>query len=332
MKTKVLLTVDIEFSIAGAFADPNVNSPIGSQCVMGVIDGRSEGLRFVLETLKQNSLLATFFVEAMQTKYFGDEPMREVCRSLQDAGQDIQLHLHPAWDYLGQEGWKDRLAWETPNDDLDNHPVHRLLDWLNYGIDTFERWGIPRPIAFRSGSNRVDRNVYRAMSTAGIRFSSNISRGIFEPREPSLRLNGGMHVIEDVVEFPVTSYSSGFVWPLSRCRSLTITGTSLPELKRLFDRAHAQGSPVVTLLTHCHEFVRGDMRGVLEVNRINQERWAGLCQFLRESPDRFEVVPMRSFVQLGQPVPMHDELEIQLPIGMAIRRIMENKFNDYRLT
>lgn len=49
--TRVYLSVDTEFSIAGAFDDPVANRPVGPQAVYCDIDGRSAGLGFLLETL-----------------------------------------------------------------------------------------------------------------------------------------------------------------------------------------------------------------------------------------------------------------------------------------
>ena len=257
--------------------------------------------------------------------------MREICVRLQEAGHDIQLHLHPVWGFIGREDWKRRLAIETPNDDMDGRSVNQLVDWMQYGQETFKRWKLPDPVAFWSGSNRVDRNLYRAMSAVGLRLASNIARGIFEPRDHALRLSGGAHQIENVVEMPVTSYFSRFGWPLSRCRALTITGTSLMELIQILEQAHAQRAQVVTLLTHCHEFVRGDPSNALEVNRINQERWTALCRFLHDCADRFEVVSISEFGQSAVLEPSDQHQEIRLPFGMGVKRMVQNKLNEYGL-
>ena len=96
-RTEVLITVDVEFSIAGALTHPGIHAPLWDEPVHGRVDGRSEGLGFVLETLAAAGLPATFFVEALNHRYFGDAPMASVCRQLAAAGQDIQLHLHPVW-------------------------------------------------------------------------------------------------------------------------------------------------------------------------------------------------------------------------------------------
>ena len=46
--TRVYLSVDTEFSIAGAFDDPAANQPVGPQAVYCEIDGKSAGLGYLL--------------------------------------------------------------------------------------------------------------------------------------------------------------------------------------------------------------------------------------------------------------------------------------------
>ncbi len=203
MKTKVFLTIDTEFSIGGAFHDPQNTQPIGAQNVMCAVGGRSEGLGFLLETFAAHGLRATFFVEALQTAYFGDEPMREIVGRIGAAGHDLQLHLHPVWTYFDHPQWQQQLALVQPNDDLQGRSVEQLVAWMQRGIDTFWRWGVPPPVALRTGNLRVDSNVYRAMSQVGLTVASNVARAVFEPAEPQLRLNSGVHLVEGVVELPV---------------------------------------------------------------------------------------------------------------------------------
>ena len=100
MKTRkpiqVCITVDTEFSIGGNFDNPQL-TPVSDPIVLGAVGGKEHGLGFLLDSLAQFALPATFFVEALQTAYFGDEPMGSIARRIADAGHDVQLHLHPCW-------------------------------------------------------------------------------------------------------------------------------------------------------------------------------------------------------------------------------------------
>jgi hypothetical protein len=49
--TEVCITIDTEFSIGGAFADPERYRPIGPELVECAIDGRAEELGFIVDTV-----------------------------------------------------------------------------------------------------------------------------------------------------------------------------------------------------------------------------------------------------------------------------------------
>ncbi|MGB3745233.1 MAG: hypothetical protein WBD11_12015, partial [Xanthobacteraceae bacterium] len=68
-------------------------TPVAEPMVLGSVGGK--GLGFFLESLAEFGARATFFVETLQTAYFGDEPMGGIARRIAAAGHDVQLHLHP---------------------------------------------------------------------------------------------------------------------------------------------------------------------------------------------------------------------------------------------
>jgi hypothetical protein len=329
MRTRVLITVDTEFSIGGAFDRQNgAVEPLGAQNVFCMVDGVSEGLGFILDTLGSYSLVASFFVETMQTAYFGDAPMRDVTQHIRSSGHDIQLHLHPVWMYFDKTDWRRRLEVEVPSDELCGRPVDLLVSWLQRGIGTFGRWDLPPPLAMRAGNLRVDRNVYRAMSRTGMKIGSNIGRGVFDPVEPALRCNGGIHRIDGIIELPVLSYV-GMQWPRRRLKSLTIAGSSTPELIHLLEHAHRTCYPCVVLLTHCHEFVKGRLPHAIAANTLTQSRLRLLCRFLADHSDRFEVTSIGALANASELHPSSSDPLFDVPTSIALRRMFENKLNDY---
>jgi hypothetical protein len=329
MRTKVFITIDTEFSIGGSFADPLNKRPIGAQSVLCEVKHRSEGLGFLLETFRVNDIRATFFIEALQTEVFGDQPMGDVARSIARAGHDVQLHLHPVWTYFERSDWQQHLAVEQPTDSMHGRSLAELTTWMQRGIDTFARWGLPRPTALRTGNLMVDRNVYRAMSIVGLCVGSNVARALFEPDEHALRFNSGMHAVEGITEIPVLSYTGLKVGRWNERKSLTITGTSTAEVVSLLQCAHRARTPAVVLLTHCHEFVKGDFRADLKVNKLNQGRLVELCRFLAKARDLFDVTTMDRVAAGTGLDPAADDPLFQVPARHAISRMLENKLSEW---
>ena len=331
MKTKVFLTIDTEFSIGGAFQAPQTVQPIGAQNVMCKVGKKSEGLDYLLDTFAAHELRATFFVEALQTAYFGDAPMGEIVQRIGAAGHDLQLHLHPVWTYFDHPQWQQRLVQVQPNDDLHGRSVEQLVQWMQRGIDSFGRWGLPAPVALRTGNLMVDRNVYRAMAQVGLRVASNIARAVFEPAEPQLRFNAGIHRIEGVVELPVLTYADLKIGARTHRKVLTITGSSIGEARCLLDRAHAGSALSVVLLTHSHEFVKGDMRATLRPDRVNQRRLDAVCRYLHDNADRFEVTTMGRMATLPEVTSSSSDPLLGVPAPLAVMRLAQNKLNELNL-
>ncbi|WP_019623905.1 polysaccharide deacetylase family protein [Thioalkalivibrio thiocyanoxidans] len=322
MTTRVHLTVDTEFSIAGAFREPQTHQPVGPPSVYCHRNGRSEGLGYLLDTLDRYAIRATFFVETLNTIYFGDEPMGEIAHEIAGRAHDIQLHLHPCWTYFGHPDWVQRLQSDPPNDNVTRRSVEELADLIDQGRATFRRWGLDAPSVLRTGGLKVDLKVYAAMRQAGLPRASNIGLAIYPPAEPELQLRGGCHVIDGVLEFPVTTYTD-FRWgPRAHLKSLTITGTSWPEMRRLLFQARRQGLSDVVVLTHPFEFVRyRDEQQAPSINPLTRRRLERLCRFLRSEPG---FTPACMADVLATPAPREVTPTLTVPAAQAALRALEN--------
>ncbi|WP_204320123.1 hypothetical protein, partial [Klebsiella oxytoca] len=59
-----------------------------------------------LEQLARHGLKACFFVDPMPALVYGLDPIRRVVGAILEAGQEVQLHLHPNWTgaHAGDKG------------------------------------------------------------------------------------------------------------------------------------------------------------------------------------------------------------------------------------
>jgi hypothetical protein len=332
MKTQVLITIDTEFSVGGAFVDPERNRPVGPEAVFCEVGGRSHGLGFLLDTFAEFGTKATFFVEALNTHFFGDAPMGAIARRIRDAGQDVQLHLHPCWTYFERSDWRNRLRSDPPSDHMHSRSVDTLTSWMQQGISAFERWGIARPVAMRTGSMMADRNVYSAMESVGLPLASNIGLAVYRPADPALHLYSGVHRIGGITEAPVLTYADLVLGARTHLKSLTVTGTSFGEARSLLDTAQEEGVETVVLLTHPFEFVKYTSPGFgnIRPNGINQDRLRHLCRHLADNADRFETVPMGGLRASGTAAASGRNTLLRVPVHRTLGRILENRVNSLR--
>jgi hypothetical protein len=288
MPTEICITIDTEFSVGGAFADPR-RQPIGEQNVLCVAGGEENGLGFLLDCFARHGIEATFFVEALQSVYFGDLPMGRQVERILRAGQDVQLHLHPCWLTFRRPDWSDAVAADPPNDCCDGRRPAEMQAIIAEGLAALKRIGAPAPAAMRTGNLRADRNVYLAMADSGLHIASNIGIGVFAPVDPSLHLTGGRHWIGDVLEVPVLTYAQFAMGNWRIPRLLAITAASWAETECLLWDARTNGIETVVVLTHPFEFIKGDKLAPasLRPNRINKRRLERLCAFVAAHPREF---------------------------------------------
>ena len=330
MKTEICITVDVEFSIAGAFEMPERYLPLGEEVVNCIIEGHDQGLGFLLRSLARAGIPATFFTEALQTLHFGDEPMGHIARRIADAGHDVQLHLHPCWLHFRDSAWREPGF--RPDDSCAGRTDAELDELIGLGLATFARWGLAPPRALRAGGFRADGALYRAMARTGLRLASNIGLGVFQPAEAELRVACGRRMVHDVLEVPSFSYlSTAPARPWSRnWRTLAITATSSPEMDWLLWAARRSGLQSVVILTHPFEFVKKSSfrYSDLRVNHVNQARFSFLLDFLARNRDDFEAI---TFAQRGPAWLEAGPAEgtpLSVPARYALMRTAQNLLND----
>lgn len=324
--TEVCITVDTEFSIGGAFADPERYRPLSSELVHCMVHGRSEGLGFLLQRLHEFRIPATFFVEVLQSFYFGDRPMGRIAERIADEGHDLQLHLHPGWLRFRSENWRCSAS---ESDSCAARSRAELRMMIEFGIAQFSRWKLAPPTAVRAGSFSCGHVVDQAMAECGIVLGSNIGLGVHQAAEPEYRLASGSRMFDGILEVPALTYSALHLPVGSRCRMMAITATSWREMEALLWSARkAEISPVV-VLTHPFEFVkRRDFRfSELRRDRVNQQRLTRLLEFLSRHDAEFSATTFGAsgdaWVAAGEsPGPL-----LQAPGLLTLRRIAENAAN-----
>ena len=325
MSTRVHITVDTEFSIAGAFQDPHRHQPVGPPAVYCPLEGKSGGLGYLLETLARFRLPATFFVEALNTCYFGDEPMGGIAREIAAAGHSVQLHLHPCWTYFERPSWADSLQTDPPNDDITRRSVDEIERLIQLGQATFKRWGLDTPAVLRTGGLRVNTKVYEAMGRCGMTTASNIGLAVYRPAEPALQRLSGCHQIQGIRELPVTTFADLHLPRKPHLKTLTITGTSWPEMCTLLKQARARGLSDVVVLTHAFEYIkhRDITYQTLYPDRINRGRLEKLCAFLAEEPG-FEAATLSG---TSDCVTAQQDLLLGVQPWQAAGRMLVNRLN-----
>ena len=322
---EIIMSFDIEFSIGGAFTDPTKYTPLGKDYVWLTKQGESLGLGYILETLSKNDLKGVFFVEACNTAYHGPHEMGDISKQIFSEGHDIQLHTHPAWlHYSTLDSWpiNDSCAGRTLGD------LGKLFD---HGIETFENWGLPLPVAIRSGGLRVDETYYEALNASAIDCSSSVGMSIFKPASPEFHIYAGAKWIYGKPEIPITT-SNYTIGGKKRPKSLQILSCSLSEMIEVIEQAEAKNISPVVILSHPFEFVFAENFRYAKYirNNVVRNRFEGLCRYLSENRNRYRVTTFSDWKE-NDTFPSVEYTPTTTKSTTAIRRMIENKLVDTTL-
>ncbi len=306
-KTTVVLTVDTEPSVAGAFLPTGNHTPLIDERVAGMVEGKSQALGFVVETLARYGLTATFFVETVHIHYFPERAMGRYVDVLLRAGQDVQLHLHPGWLSFN-DGRVDRS--HLVSDYCHELEPGRLAELIGEGAELLRTWTGTRPAGMRAGNFSTSLSVFEAMRQAGLSCASNTCLALHRPPEPELAVRGGVHEFAGIRELPVTCFTDTGPVGRRRLRPMQVTALTAREQITLLNAAYQHENPVVVIVTHPFEFIKKrDFRYTdLRRNRLIQARFRRLCAFLSENPHKFEVAPLAVAANLVDPSQVWTEL------------------------
>ena len=283
MATNVLLTIDTELIWRS-----NVERANWQDMFARSYNPAGVGVPYQLRKLAQHRLKAVFFVDPMPALHFGIEPLRRMVAPILEAGQSVELHLHPQWASL--EDGKPTRSFE-----LIDYSEAEQRELLERGIALLMEVGAPRPIAFRAGSYGANDATLRALASLGIRYDSS-HNGTAHPWPSIISLP--VEAIapvrhEGVTEIPVTTIAEP-----AGLRHMQICALSYAEMGGALRHAADQAHPVVTIVGHSFELAA---RNGLRANRVHLSRFERLCAFLDRNRD---AMPTRTFADL-EPLPLN---------------------------
>lgn len=266
------------------------------------------GVAHHLELLARHRLKATFFVDPMPALVYGIAPIRAVVSMILDAGQEVQLHLHPNWLDASQE---DRARHAEFN--LSAFPAMEQRALLEQARALLTEAGAPRPIAFRGGNYAADDDTLRQLAALGFRYDSS-HNGAEHPWPSAIGLPPTQIAPvarHGLIEVPVTVIED----QPDRLRTFQICALSIREQKAALDHAIAAGHVATTIVGHSFELAA---RSGTRPNMIHARRFAQLCALLDE---RRADAPTAHFAD--RPILPLDRRDSALPPHSSRRRMRQ---------
>lgn len=284
---RVYLTVDVEVWPAHPGGWPHVPLAATNGChrelaayFWGECSAGRFGLSYQLDMLRAHGLRATFFVDPLFSFALGIEPLREVVSLIQEAGQRVELHLHPEW--LTDPRCRGLGVFRGPL--IGEYPEEEQLLMMRLGLERLADAGATHVTAFRAGSWGAHSSTLRAVQGAGLTVDSSLNAHYaYSLADLSGRIELQAPVrLGDLIELPVTRFDDGRT---VNGRPLSVVGVSVAEMKHVLGSLQRDAAPCAVVVLHSNEFVRTEN---LQVNRpLEPRQWVAgrfekLCGFLSE--------------------------------------------------
>lgn len=228
-----------------------------------------------LEILNRNGLRGIFFVEPLFAARFGIRHLTTIVKLIRDAGQDVQLHLHPEWtDEIQPPIIEDSLK---KRQHLAYYNLQEQTTLIDFGRNLLQQAGSGPISVFRAGSFAANLDTFEALRRNHILIDSSLNRtyGVSGTDLRSQHAFGEPFVINGVRTYPVTVFKDGF----GRERPAHVGACSFDEMKDALWSAKAAGVADFVVVSHNFEMLKP---GTSAPSWIVVRRFERLCALLSE--------------------------------------------------
>ncbi len=320
----IFITIDTEHSIGGAFKNPKA-APVGNdRRIFGTVGNRSFGIPLIMDIADFYGLKTVFFVEALNKYYFGKKETAEICAYILKRNHDIQLHIHPNYlNFTCKDPGKLKYS-----DFMADYSFERQTELLQEGKELLAEYGVNSLTAFRAGCYGADLNTLKALKKTGFLIDSSFARSYCEKTcfIPESAIND-ITEIQDVFEFPITSFIENSHIRSTRFMPMDINGVSFREMRYVLERSTALGPCNIVIILHSFSFIKAydvQYRKVKPRKTIIR-RFKKLCRFLAENNNRFKVMTFSDLnrLQLTDMVGKSRHNYIKMPSFYSLVRGLE---------
>ena len=277
----VFFTVDVEIWCDG-WNDIDRKFPDAfKRYIYGPTHKGDYALPIQLKILQDHGLKGVFFVEPLFSTRFGSDPLQEIVGLINEAEQEIQLHLHTEWVNEALVPLIPDSAKKRQHIKYFSLSEQEIL--ISKGIDLLVQGGSDNISAFRAGSFGANQDTLKALGSNKIGIDSSynyisIMNGICEIETDNILFQP--QVIENIYEYPLSVYSDR----KGHFRHAQLGACSSNELINMLMAAVDSGWNSFTILSHNFELLN---KSKSKVDNIVFQRFLSLCKFLEKNRDLF---------------------------------------------
>ncbi len=271
------------------------------------------GLPYQLSGLRDAGLMGVFFVEPLFATRFGSDYLQEIAGLIQEANQEIQLHLHTEWVDESRVPLIADAARKRQH--IRYFTLQEQITLIAAGAQLLNAASSTPVCAFRAGSCALNRDTLRALKANQFPIDCSYNASQFgldsgvSPGSPAL----DVFECEGIVEYPVTVFQNG----MTSLRHAALTACSYAEMEFLLWQALEARYQSFVILSHSFELLNP---AKTRPDPVMVDRFRKLCGFLDRNRDSFNV---RGFHGLEMPAAPSTPRPLASPIGKTAARMLE---------
>ena len=282
--------------MAGAWNHPG-RFPLPAEKLAFCRSGSSDsGIGLLSRILGEFGFWATYFVETLLAAVNGVQDLVPVFEYLLKQGQDVQLHVHPAYHFFSASlrARAEGKSYQRPDppDFIGALAEAQQVELLSEGIDYFRRLAGFRPVAFRAGCFAASRATLRALAKLGLSYDSS-----YNPCYPEWSFAGEpltpnrVSRIEGVWEFPVTVAKTPLPEGCAGFKHADPSAMSVAELRQMLEAGVAGGQRHFVIVFHSFSATKSKdlFYNQIRPDRVVVARLRRLAEYLARNPDKFRV-------------------------------------------
>lgn len=279
---KVYLSFDIEVWCDGWDRLDEAFPAAFERYVYGRSSHGAYALPKTLEILNQHGLHGVFFVEPLFATRFGQKYLDLVVGLIRDAGQEVQLHLHPEWTNESLQPLIPDCTEKRQH--LSYYTLDEQTALIAHGRRMLEAAGSGQISAFRSGSFAANADTFEALRRNGITLDSSLNR-CHAVSAPDILAGHDLDAafgVAGVTTYPVTVFRDGF----GKDRPAQVGACSFAEMRDALCSAREAKAEHFVIVSHNFEMLK--LNGTAPDWTV-VKRFAQLCEFLAKHAQSFEV-------------------------------------------
>lgn len=266
----LLITVDVE----------------AHRAIEEISGSHSDSLGEILASLRRFGYRATFFVDLCEVPTWGENYMRQVCKRIQDADQDVQLHAHPHHVSGDHKRWL-----------LSEYTREEQARILDYAVEQYRKFTGTQPFAFRAGGFGANRDTLELLAERGVKIDCSLMQD-WRGCDLTAPLAGVPFLLHGMREIPLTPTTFlGFPGRPLRTAPIDFNWMPLFVIKRILRRLQCEEAPVATILMHSSSLCMrlGSKRFPYRPSR--QRKLEKMLSYMRD--ERFAVTCVADCKSLG---------------------------------